>query len=158
MNMKKYMKKLLTVKVFKQKCEHTSDLWTSAKLKSFQASAGTRNRLCDDSLPQASLLSSYFQQNVQWLKVEDLLAANKIVAELEKLHSIIRQKSVQNVDYLVYLGFSDASQEKSSYKQTRYVSGLCSDGQRKYIFNLSIRWVINIVKNWKQCTTLLSSV
>lgn len=67
---------------------------------------------------------SYLQQKIGNLKVSHLRESNAVLNEVRKLPTKITFLSPGSYEQPRYLGFSDAAQQKSSYGQTGYISGI----------------------------------
>ena len=101
----------------------------AAELTAYRRHAASLNSLGHGVLLQASFAASYMQQTVGRLKVSNLIAANKLLLEIEKLDADIKFCSPQNLTVSPsYLAFSDASHGSNSYGQTGYISGIYMPG------------------------------
>lgn len=98
---------------------------TASERSDFLSVTGSLNFLGHGVLQQAFFAASYLQQRISKLRVWDLLLANQVLREVRSLTTVIHYARLPSL-YLLprYLAFSDASQGKTSYGQTGYVSGL----------------------------------
>lgn len=97
---------------------------SQTELTAFLGLTGSLNYLGHGALPQASFAASHLQQLVGRLTVRDLVTANKVLAELQQLSPTLTYLSPEELADPCYLAFSDASQGKTPYGQTGYVSGI----------------------------------
>lgn len=107
---------------------------TDGELTSFLRRTGSLIYLGHGALPEADFAASHLQQLVGRLTVSDLVTAKKVPNEIQALEPSIRCCSLSDLSIFCYLAFSDASQGKSAYRQTSYISGLyLPPGESLYI-------------------------
>ena len=96
--------------------------------KLFLGLTGQLNWLGHGSLPQASYISSKLQEYTGDLRIKHMCEANQLLRSISNLEPTIFYKSPQNptsnLSNSSVLTFSDASQGKTTYGQTGYVTGI----------------------------------
>ena len=124
-SMKEYLGTIKPPVVTRERRQQVDSPCTAAELTAYQGLAGSLNFLGHGVLLQASFSASYMQQAVGRFTVSNLIAANTLLLEIEKLEADIKFCFPQNLAVSPsYLAFSDASHRSTSYGQTGFISGI----------------------------------
>ena len=137
LSMEEYLSTIHPVKMYRQRRKQNHELCTDQENKDFLGLTVSLNFLGHGVLPQACFIASHLQQGLARLTVAHLHTANKCLQEMRALTPFINYvKPSQSPKSLTYLGLSDASQGKTSYGQTGYVSGIHLSAKGGGIFYL----------------------
>ena len=140
LGMEEYLSTIKPIELSRQRRKQQHDLCTTQETTDFLALTGSLNFLGHGVLPPACFIASHLQQCMGKLTVSHLCTANKCLHEMRSLTPALLYVKPQSITNPSYLGFSDASQGKTSYGQTGYVSGIHISAKGGGIFYL-IDWV-----------------
>ena len=109
-SMKVYLGTIKPLVVTRERGQQFDSPCTATEFTAYQGLAGSLNFLGHGVSPQASFAASYMQQAVGCLKASNLIAANGLLLEIEKLEADIKLCSPQNLAVSPsYIALSDAS-------------------------------------------------
>ena len=123
-SMEEYLSTIQPIDIPRDRRKQQHELCTKREMKAFLGLTGSLNFLGHGVLPQASFMASHLQQCVGRLTVAHLCTANKCLQEIKSLRPMLLYKKPTSLESPTYLSFSDASQGKTSYGQTGYLSGI----------------------------------
>ena len=130
-DMREFLDKIKPLEISRSRRREQRERCTESEVRSFLALTGALNYLGLGIMPQAAFIASHLQQSVSRLTVAHLCTANKCLEEIKSLHPEILYATPEQFDNPSYLAFSDASQGKTSYGQTGYVSGIYIPSKHK---------------------------
>lgn len=119
-----YFNEIRSIEIPRFRRKDPTSKCTEDERTQFLSLTGSLNWLGHGVLPQASFAASYLQQMTGNLIVGTLVTANKVLQEIKQLKPEATMLSPTKTGDETYLAFSDASQGKSCYGQTGYVSGI----------------------------------
>ena len=123
-HMREYMETIKPIDITQDRRRQVQDGCSTDELREYQGLTGSLNFLGHGVLPHAAFAASLLQQLIPRLKVEHLLTANKMLANIKDLDPTLTYRTITANSDPCYLAFSDASHGSSSYGQTGYVSGI----------------------------------
>lgn len=128
MDMQEYVKHVEYIDITQDRKAHREDDATNHEVRSYRRLAGEMIWIGCGVLPQGLVIGSMMQQRVPFLKVKDLIEANRMWKELKDLDPIIAFKNPgSEVETRSVLTYSDAAfniSAKQSYGQTGVITGL----------------------------------
>ena len=137
-DMSDYMAKIHKIEIPRHRKKQPTSKCTKEEIRDFLALTGSLNYLGHGVLPQAAFAASHLQRSVCNLTVAHLVTANNLLDEIKTLVPRITFRRPSSIENPTYLAFSDASQGKTSYGQTGYLSGLyLPSGGREYVMSLT---------------------
>lgn len=134
-DMEEFMDTIRPIDITRARRKQQEDKCTELEKKSFLALTGSLNFLGHGVLPQAAFVASHLQQLIGRLTVAHLVTANKALMEVKSLSPKILFRTPSLLASPTYLAFSDASQGKSSYGQTGFISGIHFTSESGPIFH-----------------------
>ena len=138
--MDEYLLTIKPIELTRQRRKQQQALCTDQDKKDFLGLTGSLNFLGHGVLPQASFIASHLQQSLGHLTVGYLCTANKCLQEMRSLRPMLKYVQPTSIQSPTFVGFSDASQGKTSYGQTGYVSGIHISAKGGGIFYL-VDWL-----------------
>ena len=123
-SMQEYLDTIKPLEISRSRRKEQKEKCTEAEVKAFLGLTGALNYLGLGIIPQAAYVASHLQQSVSRLTVAHLCIANKCLAEIKSMTPELFYEAPIEFHNPSYLAFSDASQGKTSYGQTGYVSGI----------------------------------
>lgn len=125
LSMAEYWKRVRIIPITRSRRKNRFAKATVRETQDYRALAGTLLYLGNGVMPQASLVVSIMQQKIGNLKVEHLIDANIMVAELMKLGSKIIYRKVSNPTDVCLFTLSDAAHPRNrDYGQIGILTGI----------------------------------